>query len=416
MCQNADQTAARTTLQRFFKSIQKWLLQWHLPAKCSGISKRKSMHKPDMKSKSLGSTRLQNNDRCGAVFAFWLRDLKCCHCACHSELSVWTCQWSAHVEAWKRFSSQQVWLFRFDSTLEVPNCLTIRGNKNFWEDMEWRHQSTACPHVSKITLFVCRTSVELFHQPLRESGHTGGSMCPWVEVNKLSDFQAVSNPCKLGMMGESIQKSSWIFLLRFAEKRSPRNVETEAIPGHWPFRSMGPPSTSLHPLKMQLRNGKLLVWAVSWPSSGHNQRRSSSWDNYTWLSALKILNKISLYPSTSIPAIAWQSMTKYVFWTEYMLWILTWLYYRDGHIDRLKLIFRSFHINMERYALSNPEKNLPPVQSPQIHRSQDLEKSPTCLAEWHGGKTWALRHQIWWLSARIYILHTICFLKCCKTW
>ena len=83
------------------KIFKKRLLQWHLPEKCSGISKRRWMHKLDMKSKSLGSILLQNNDRRGAVFIFWLRDLKCCHCACHWELSVWTCQWSTHVEGFE---------------------------------------------------------------------------------------------------------------------------------------------------------------------------------------------------------------------------------------------------------------------------------------------------------------------------
>ena len=72
---------------------------------------------------------------------------------------------------------------------------------------------------------------------------------------------------------------------------------------------------------------------------------------------------------------------------------LTNLYYRERDIET------KTNIDIERYALSSPEKNLPPVQSRQIHRSQDLGKSPTCSAGWQGGKTWELRHQIWWLSA-----------------
>lgn len=163
---------------------------------------------------------------------------------------------------------------------------------------------------------------------------------------------------------------------------------------------------------MQLRNGKLLVWAVSWPSSGHNQRRSSSWDNYTWLSDYLHWKYWTRYHYILQPRLlpkhdkAWQSMlsgpnTCYESWPDYTI------------------IIYNNHIISYQYGEicpQQPEKNLPPVQSPRIHRSQDLEKSPTCLEEWQGGKTWELRHQIWWLSARIYMLHTICFLKCCKSW
>lgn len=164
----------------------------------------------------------------------------------------------------------------------------------------------------------------------------------------------------------------------------------EAIPGHWPFRSMGPPSTSLHPLKMQLRNGKLLVWAVSWPSSGHNQRRSSSWDNYTWLSDYLHWKYWTRYHYILQPRLlpkhdkAWQSMlsgpnTCYESWPDYTIMI------NNNHI---------ISYQYGEICPQQPEKNLPPVQSPRIHRSQDLEKSPTCLEEWQGGKTWELRHQI----------------------
>ncbi len=150
---------------------------------------------------------------------------------------------------------------------------------------------------------------------------------------------------------------------------------------------------------MQLRNGKLLVWAVSWWSSGHLQRKLCSWANCTWLSALKILNKILIYPSTSIPTIAWQISICLLCFLDRIHAMnpdLTNLYYRERDIET------KTNIDIERYALSSPEKNLPPVQSRRIHRSQDLGKSPTCLAGWQGDKTWELRHQFWWLRVSVW--------------